>query len=202
LSCRLFAALELPPELQHQLAALQNDLKAAAPPRSVRWVRPEGIHLTLKFYGDVAAERLPPLQAGLARAANAAEPAVARFALAVEGVGVFPNAARPAVVWAGVKGALAPLQRLQAAVEAEALALGFKPEGRAYHPHLTLGRVNEGLPPEAVRRLMEAVGSARGRPVGGFTPDHLSLMNSALGAGGSVYTRLSTAPLAPQARPA
>ncbi len=201
MSWRLFAALELPPELQLQLAALQADLKAAAPARSVRWVRSEGIHLTLKFYGDVAAERLPELWAGLARAASASAPMAAQFALAVEGVGVFPNAAHPSVVWAGVTGALAPLQRLQAAVEDEALALGFKPEGRAYVPHLTLGRVNDGLPPEDVRRLMDSVGRARGRQCGGFTPEHLSLMNSEPGAGGSVYSQLSTAPLAPRTRP-
>ena len=197
MSWRLFAALELPSELQHQLAALQNDLQAAAPPRSVRWVRPQGIHLTLKFYGDVAPDRLPELRAGLARAAST----VAPMTLAVEGVGVFPSAARPSVIWAGVTGALGPLQRLQVAVEDEALALGFRPEGRAYVPHLTLGRVNDGLAPGAVRRLMEGVGQASGRSAGGFTPEHLSLMNSEPGAGGSVYSQLSTAPLAPHARP-
>ena len=197
MSWRLFAALELPPELQDQLAALQNDLKAAAPPRSVRWVRPAGIHLTLKYYGDLATERLPALQAGLARAAGRAEP----LSLTVAGVGVFPNAARPSVVWAGVQGTLAPLERLQAIVEDEALTLGFKPEGRAYHPHLTLGRVNDGLKPDNIRRLMDSLGLARGRACGGFTPDHLCLMNSELAAGGSVYRQLSTAPFAPQVRP-
>jgi 2'-5' RNA ligase len=201
LSWRVFAALELPPALQHQLARLQHDLKAAAPPRSVRWVRPEGIHLTLKFYGEVAAERLPAIQRGLARAAASSGP----MALTVEGVGVFPNAARPTVVWVGVGGALAALaalRQLQTAVEAEALTLGFKPEGREYQPHLTLGRVNDGVSPtDATRqRLMEALGPARARRFGEFSPGHLSLMNTELKAGGSIYTQLSTVSLAPLER--
>jgi RNA 2',3'-cyclic 3'-phosphodiesterase len=196
LSRRIFAALELPPELQRQLAQLQKDLKAAAPPRCVRWVRPEGIHLTLKFYGEVAEERLPDIQAGLARAAGATSP----MALTGEGVGVFPNAARPTVVWAGVSGALAPLQQLQAAVEDEAVRLGFKPEGHAYQPHLTLGRVNDGVGPADIRRLMDALGPARARHFGEFTPGSLSLMKSELGAGGSVYSRLSAVALGPLER--
>jgi len=196
LSRRIFAALELPPELQRQLAQLQKDLQAAAPPRSVRWVRPEGIHLTLKFYGDVAEARLLELQAGLARAAGAVSP----MALTAEGVGVFPNPARPTVVWAGISGELAPLKQLQAAVEAEALALGFKPEGRGYHPHLTLGRVNDSVGPAEARRLMDALGPARARPIGRFSPAKLSLMESELGPGGSVYTPLNTVALGPLER--
>jgi 2'-5' RNA ligase len=197
LSWRLFAALELPSDLQDQLAALQSDLKAAAPARSVRWVRPGGIHLTLKYYGDQPAAGLPALQAGLARAAALAEPMM----LTVAGVGVFPNSTRPSVIWAGVAGALAPLERLQTAVEAEALALGYQPEGRAYRPHLTLGRVNEGLTPDAARGLMDGLAQARGRRCGSFSPEHLSLMNSELAAGGSVYHQISTAPFAPHGRP-
>ena len=196
MSRRVFAALELPPEVQRQLAQLQKDIQAAVPPRCVRWVRPEGIHLTLKFYGEVANARLPDLQAGLARAAGATWP----MALTAEGVGVFPNAARPTVVWAGVSGDLAPLQQLQAAVEDEAIRLGFKPEGRGYQPHLTLGRVNDGVGPADARRLMAALEPARARHFGEFTPARLSLMKSELGPGGSVYTPLGTVTLGPLER--
>jgi 2'-5' RNA ligase len=192
LSLRAFAALELPPELQQQLAQLQKSLQAALPPRSVRWVRPEGIHLTLKFYGDLEAARLPQLQAGLGRAAASAAP----MQLAVEGAGVFPSASRPTVVWAGVGGDWDALRQLQAAVENEAAALGFEPEARHYKPHLTLGRVNFELRPADLRRLADALAQARDAGCGDFKPEHLSLMNSELRAGGSVYTRLYAVPLA------
>lgn len=197
MSWRVFAALELPSELQQQLARLQEDLKAAVPPRSVRWVRPEGIHLTLKFYGDIDPEVLPDLQAGLGRAAATTAPML----LAVGGTGVFPNAARPTVIWAGVSGQIEPLQRLQAAVEREAIPLGFKPEGRGYSPHLTLGRVNAGLRAGDGRRLMAALAAERERQLGSFKPEHLSLMNSELKPGGSVYTQLYRASLAAAKQP-
>ena len=196
MSWRIFAALELPPELQQHLARLQKELEAAAPSRSVRWVRVEGIHLTLRFYGDVEPERVPGVQASLSRAAASTAP----MALQVEGVGVFPNAARPTVIWAGVRGDMEPLRRLQAAIEKEAVSLGFKPEERAYTPHLTLGRVNYGLRPADVRRLMDALAQAGAQSFGAFTPGHLSLMNTELRTGGSVYTQLSAASLAPLER--
>jgi 2'-5' RNA ligase len=195
LTQRVFAALELPPELQRQLALLQKELKTAAPAGSVRWVRPEGIHLTLKFYGDVADGRLPEIQAGLARVAGDAAP----MQLTAQGVGVFPSAARPSVVWAGLGGELAPLERLAAAVEAAAVRLGFKPEGRSYSPHLTLGRVNDGAD---ARGLMAALREARASELGRFRPQQLSLIHSELRPGGSVYTRLSAVALGAVQRPA
>ena len=197
MSWRVFAALELPSELQQQLARLQEALKAAVPPRSVRWVRPEGIHLTLKFYGDIDPAVLPDLQAGLGRAAAL----VAPMQLTVAGVGAFPNAARPTVIWAGVSGQMEPLQRLQAAVEREAAPLGFSPEARGYTPHLTLGRVNAGPGGGEGRGLTQALTAERERQMGSFKPDHLSLMNSELRPGGSVYTELYRASLAAAKQP-
>jgi 2'-5' RNA ligase len=94
---------------------------------------------------------------------------------------------------------LAPLERLAAAVEADATRLGFKPEGRSYHPHLTLGRVNEGAD---ARGLMAVLREARASELGQFRPDRLSLMGSELGPGGSVYTRLSAVALGAVQRPA
>jgi 2'-5' RNA ligase len=192
LRLRVFAALELSPELQQKLAQLQDGFEAVLPTRSVRWVRAEGIHLTLKFYGDVEAERLPELQAGLGRAARAAVP----MRLAVEGLGVFPNASQPTVIWTGVNGELEPLRRLQAAVEQEALALGFKPEERDYNPHLTLGRVNFGVRPRDLGRLIDVLAQSKAKHLGDFMPEQLSLISSELRAGGSVYTQLYAAPLA------
>jgi 2'-5' RNA ligase len=144
---RLFAALELPAPLRAALESAQASFKAAAPSRSVRWVAPENIHLTIKFYGDVPAERVPELEAGLARAAASARPIM----LAVQGLGVFPNLLRPQVIWVGLEGDRLPLQALVAAVEAEAEMLGFPPEAREFTPHLTLGRVRAGLAPAAQR---------------------------------------------------
>jgi 2'-5' RNA ligase len=188
---RVFAALELPAEVRQRLAEVQDDLSRTVPGSDVRWSRLDGVHLTVKFYGDVDSDRLPELQVGLARAAEAAAP----IRLAVEGLGVFPNPQRPQVVWAGLGGDLSGLHALQAAVEAEATALGFKPEERAYVPHLTLGRVNARLKPTQHRALIDFVAGVRQMPLGTIEANHLTLLRSQLRPGGSVYTILSTAPL-------
>src|SRR5262249_46778878 len=129
--------------------------------------------------------------AGLARAAATQGP----MQIVLEGTGVFPNAAQPNVVWAGVAGDLQALKRLQIAVEREAEVLGFKPENRDYRPHLTLGRVNDGVAPIEVQRLVAAVGQAGGAQFGSFWPQRLSLMNSELRPGGSIYRQLFSTPL-------
>ena len=188
---RLFCALELPPELLAELTAVQAEFKAATPRGSVRWARPQGIHITLKFYGDVAAERVPDLEAGLQRAAAAAAP----IALTVQGLGVFPNPIQPQVIWAGLQGDLEPIARLAAQIEAEGTALGFVPEKRSFKPHLTLGRVRAGLRPADQAALMAFVQQAREQPLGRLQADTLSLMASELRPMGAVYDKLFTVPL-------
>lgn len=190
-SLRLFAALELPPPVLKRLAEIQAGLQARAPGDAVRWVRPSNIHLTLKFYGDVERARLPALRAMLAQAAQTSQP----LALALGGLGCFPDAKRPRVVWVGVEGELEALRALQRAVEAGSHALGYPPEGRAFSPHLTLGRVSERARPAAVRRLTEALSQARPEAGAPFTLGALSLMQSDLKPGGAAYMQLFAAAL-------
>jgi 2'-5' RNA ligase len=189
---RLFSALELPPALQEHLAEVQAGFEAGVPRGSVRWVRPAGIHVTLKFYGSVKSERVPQIEAGLERAAQQAQP----IQLTVQGLGVFPRPARPQVIWVGLRGDLEPLERLAAAVEAEAAALGFRPEKRPFMPHLTLGRVRAGLRPEELRQLLSFLEQADVQPLGIFQPETLNLMVSELRPTGSVYERLFAVTLA------
>jgi 2'-5' RNA ligase len=189
---RLFCALELPAELIERLTAAQAGYKAAAPRGSVRWVRPNSLHLTLKFYGEVATERVPAIEAGLARVAAAAAP----VALTVQGLGVFPNPREMQVVWAGLAGDLAPVTALAAQIDAEGEALGFARERRPFAPHLTLGRVRAALRPADQTALLKMVEAAQGQTLGELRADTLSLMTSELRPLGAVYNRLFTAPLA------
>ncbi len=181
---RLFVAVELPPPVRQQLAGLNAALSAALPRGSVRWVRAEGIHLTLKFYGEVGGDRLSGLQAVVRTAAVGVGP----LALEMNGLGTFPNLARPRVIWAGLAGELDRLKRLQRAVEDASRPLGFEPEARGFTPHLTLGRVEPGWRP-ADRQSLEAAFARLGPGVSGaFTADTLALMRSELRPGGAVYT--------------
>lgn len=193
---RLFTAVELPQELRAQLSALITQLSAALPRGSVRWVRADGIHLTLKFYGEVATDQVPGLQAALTRAADSAAP----MALELKELGTFPGPARPRVIWVGVKGEVEKLNALQRAVEEASTPLGFEPEARGFKPHLTLGRVNEGWSPACQAKLAEAFARLGPGLRGAFSAETLSLMRSELGRGGAVYACLAAPRLGGRAR--
>ena len=191
MNARVFAALELPPDVRQALSGVIAGFRESLPQGCVRWVRAERVHLTLKFYGEVRPDRLADIQAFLTRAADKAGP----ISLAVEGLGVFPNPIRPQVIWTGVTGDLSALRALQKAVEDGATALGFESEARPYSPHLTLGRVNERLRPAERQTLAQFLAQTRVARLGEFRAETLNLMRSELRPGGSVYTRLFAAPL-------
>jgi 2'-5' RNA ligase len=190
LKYRLFAAVELPPDLQAHLAEVQAGFAARLPQRSVRWVKPDTIHLTLKFYGDVRRERLPDFEAGLERAVHAAGAGAAAAPLTLRGLGVFPNPARPQVIWVGLEGDLSGMHRLQQAIEAEAETLGYPPDDRPFTPHLTLGRVRAGLHWADQQLLLDDLRRAQLDALGELRPSALSLMSSERKPAGAVYTTL------------
>ncbi len=138
-SVRSFVALELDAGLSEALGGLQARLR----PRlgDVRLVRPEGIHLTLRFLGQAAPRQLAALQPALSSAAAACPPAEVRVA----GVGMFPDRGGPRVLWLGVE-LPEPVLALQRACERAARAAGFEPEPRGFRAHLTLGRWRERTP--------------------------------------------------------
>ena len=181
---RLFTALELPAPVRRQLADLIAALSAALPRGSVRWVRPEGIHLTLKFYGEVGGDKLPGLQAVVKEASVG----VAPLQLELSGLGTFPNPSRPRVIWAGLEGETDRLKGLQRAVEEASQRLGFDPEARGFTPHLTLGRAEPGWRPADRQSLEDALARLGPGVSGAFTADTLVLMRSDLRPGGAVYT--------------
>lgn len=142
---RLFAALPIPDPAQAAIVSLLAELRRSDWP--VRWVRAEGIHLTLKFYGEVAPERLDVIEEAVRFAVAGTGP----IPLRIGELGGFPTAARPRVLWIGLE-APASLELLQDRIERGGAEIGFPPEGAPYQPHVTLGRVREGhrLPPGAV----------------------------------------------------
>lgn len=188
---RVFVALELSPAITAQLGQAIADLKPRLPRDSIRWVKAEGIHLTVKFYGDVATERLPALEGILPSAAVSAR----SFSLTVGGLGVFPNPFSPRVMWVGMAGDLENLEALQKKIEDASTALDFAPEPRGFSPHLTLGRFSGALRPPDREKLTAALADSRFARLGSFTAEALTLFRSDLKPGGAIYTRLSTAAL-------
>jgi RNA 2',3'-cyclic 3'-phosphodiesterase len=155
--------------------------------RDVAWVSRDNVHLTLKFLGDVEAARRDAVAGALARAAAGCS----CFHLTVRGLGAFPTAARPRVLWAGVDEGAAQAATLARRVDEALVALGFSPEPRVFAAHLTLGRVRA---PRADPRLAEAL--AAGGIFGRQRVDRLALMRSQLSPRGARYTELAAAPLA------
>jgi len=177
---RLFIAINLPAEVREALWETAAPLRAARYP--IRWVASEAIHLTLKFLGEVEAEREGEVAAGLAAAAQGAKP----FTLAVSGFGVFPSARRPRVVWAGLE-PVPPLELLQHQVEREMERLGFPVEGRPFHPHLTLGRAKRDARPAALEGLATELDTLVYEAE--VTVEAVDLMQSTLTAQGALYAR-------------
>ena len=186
---RVFIAIELEAGLVSALGRLQRGLReqVALP---LRWVDLSGVHLTLKFFGNVEQSRLEDIEAGMKAAATPSAP----FELALGSLGAFPNVRRPRVVWIGLGGPTDELLRLQGRIETEMVPRGFPREGRSFRPHLTLARARAG----AVRGpgLDQIMLSELAVDAEGVTQQatSMSLIRSDLRPTGAVYTRLASVP--------
>lgn len=174
---RLFVAVPLPPPALAEAGSLLRGLREREWP--VRWVRDDGLHITLKFFGEVTSDRLEAIEE-LVQLATAG---MASMQLSLAGGGAFPSGARPRVLRLEVS-AGADLELLQDRLERGGEQIGFQPEGRPFRPHVTLGRVREGhrLPPDAMRQL-EAL--PPGLP---FLADQVVLFESRQTGNGPAYT--------------
>ncbi len=189
---RTFVAVELDEAILAKLAEVQSRFKASMPLGSVKWVRPEGIHLTLKFLGDTHRERLRAVEEGIRKAAEN----VGSFRIELAGAGCFPNCRRPRVLWVGIHTDDDFLFRLQQAIDVEMNRLGWAREKRSFSPHLTLGRVRKDASSSEVRRIGEAmVSGAKTGSLGVQTVTEVSLIRSILGRQGARYVRLFSAEL-------
>ena len=188
---RTFIAIELDEELSDNLGRLRDRLAGQVAPGSVRWVRPEGIHLTLKFLGDTPVDQVEKVQAALAQATAGVGP----FSFSVTGLGCFPNTRQPRVVWVGIQELSGVLPRLRDAVEDHVAPLGFPTERRRFSPHLTLGRVQRRASKSEVREIGQVVASSTVGIVGEMTVTSVFYIKSDLKPSGAVYTTLSEAVL-------
>ena len=188
---RTFVAVDLPEEVGRTLGEVGQRLREARI-EGLRAVRPEGVHLTLKFLGDVPESRLDEMAQTVSATVAGHRP----FDISTGGLGAFPNERRPMVLWVGIGGDVEPLLRLQADVDASLGALGFPTETRPYHPHLTLARLDRRMPAAARRAALDALEST-GLAAGTHIPVRsVSLVESILGRGGTKYLRLAAARLA------
>lgn len=183
---RLFLAVTLPEALQQDIARATAALRAAAP--TVRWVRPERLHLTMKFLG----ERPDDDATRIADAARHATTGLQPVSASLHGTGAFPNFRRPRVVWLGMHPE-APLAAIARRLDAALAPLGIEPESRPFRAHVTLGRVADAMPPAAAAALERDLRRVTSTWL--LAVYDIALMQSTLGPGGPTYRVLDTLPL-------
>jgi 2'-5' RNA ligase len=186
---RSFIAIDLTPDVRRGLGVAQQKLREALVGESIRWVRPEGIHLTLKFLGDQPPDRIERIGEELSRWAQGGSP----LDLEIGNAGAFPDLARPRVLWVGVhepSGRLVgSVDRLEKGLE----TLGIRKEDRPFRPHLTLARVKDRLTPDGLETLRGQLERLAGERIGEQRAEAVTLLRSDLRPSGAVYTVLLTA---------
>jgi len=189
-SVRLFIAIELRAELVKRLRDFQSGLSSSRLPY-VKWVDPGSIHLTLKFLGGVALERLEAVKAS----SEAAVRPIRLFRLTTGNTGFFPGPQRARVFWLGLEGDVVELGRLQQCIDMAMSKIGFESENRPFTAHLTLARLREGCSGSQRLEFAALAGAAVFEPGPPMPVQSVSLMRSQLTPGGAVYTRLAEFPL-------
>jgi 2'-5' RNA ligase len=179
---RIFVAIELPVTIAESIGQIQAELKQLLPPNSVRWMRPNRIHLTLKFIGEVASNTLEEYRSALVEGVGG----VKGFPVQIAGFGCFPNIRRPRVLWLGVEERSGSLDKMQATIEERVEQLGISRDNRPFKPHLTLGRVKR-QDSRLARELREFTPGS----IGSFEVREITLFRSELRSTGVVYTSLA-----------
>jgi len=175
---RTFIAVDLPGQVKDRIEEIVLPLRPLS--RSIRWVRPEGLHLTLKFLGEIPEEQLPAIFTALETALCGRS----SFHFRLSGLGGFPNLRRPRVLWIGIREGGEPLRELAGAVEKALVPCGFPPEKRPFSPHLTIGRVRSPRDLQAVLERLPDIEYASG-PI---TAGTVKVMKSQLKPTGAEYS--------------
>lgn len=182
---RCFAAIETDQAVRQRLADVQQKLKKAQ--ADVKWVRPDQIHLTVKFLGEVPVDQLEAIRAALGELCAKTPPLL----IAVGKIGTFPLRGAPRVLWAGCEESTGRLLGLMTEVEARCRSLGVEPEDRPPRTHLTLGRVRST---KNVGQLRDLVSAHESEEFGQFQPQGATLFESVLEPQGPSYTTIGRFP--------
>jgi 2'-5' RNA ligase len=181
---RAFIAVNLAASVIEEIAKVRSALQEAK--GDIRWTRIEGLHLTLKFLGDIARSQVEPVLAVVREALQHQPP----LQMSAQGLGAFPNLRRPRVVWVGLSGR--GLKELSDSIETTLMQLDFPPEDRDFTPHLTLGRVRSL---RGWERVLSVVKEYEQTYFGESTINQIILYQSELRSEGAVYSPLGSIPL-------
>lgn len=185
-SVRVFLAIPLPQQLKGAIQTLQKSLRSQI--AGVRWVRPENLHLTLHFFGEVEQETLEKIKVSVLSVKSCNRP----FTVEVKGLGTFPSRRRPRILWLGLDPE-DPLRQLYENCRQSLQQAGVATESRPYSPHLTIGRLRQSK--SGLTDLTELDSSTGDAVIGRFSADRLVLFESRLQPGGAEHIPLLTVSL-------
>jgi len=187
---RLFIAIPIPEPVREEMLRVQRELQPLARPGAVRWTRPDQIHLTLRFLGDVPAARVNALKESI----NAACRGVRPMQLRAEGIGFFPNDHSPRVMWGGINEAEGLLIDLQRRIETAVRPFAAETNAEIFVGHATLGRF-KSFRRSDTGKLLARVPAIKGRTFGEWTAREIEIIRSQLSPDGPLYTLLAAFPL-------
>ena len=188
-SVRLFIACEVPDDVKENIGILIANLRARSG-TDVRWIKPEGVHVTLKFLGETTVKKLPAIKLAIQEAVVGHSP----FELEFSNIGMFGGREGLRIMWVGIAGDVLRLEALVRATNAALSVVGFEPERRPFRPHLTLGRVKDEVATRRRAEIEVAVGKMD-VPATAWRTAQVSLMRSRLTTAGAFYDVLATFPL-------
>jgi 2'-5' RNA ligase len=180
---RAFLAIDPPEDILQAMSRLQEKLKREISGR-ISWTKPQGQHLTLKFFGDISTEDVKNICSAVQNRV-ASEPSLN---LKIEKLGLFPDARRPRVIWCGVTGDVEKLSVLQKQLDSDFAGIGFPMEDRPFQAHLTLGRIKDS---RGLTGINEALIKYSAFAAGEFNCTELILFQSRLTPQGAIYTKLA-----------
>ncbi|MDW7739473.1 MAG: RNA 2',3'-cyclic phosphodiesterase [Bacillota bacterium] len=183
---RLFIAVDLSDKQKHEVLNMQH--RASEYLEGIKWVKPEGMHLTLKFIGETEEHKITEIKSAMDKAFMNYEPIETVFG----GCGVFPNLSRARIFWVDVSRGKEALNRLASSIDSELILYGFEPEKRDYRPHLTIGRARYPLPDKLVKIFLEQEEYFESPP---NNICEVILYQSRLTKHGAVYNRLYSSQL-------
>ncbi len=181
---RAFIAIELPSNIKNAISKMQDKLKANLP--KVSWVKPENLHLTLKFLGEISPKQLENINQITAEIAKT----ITNFKIKLESLGAFPNMACARIIWIGTDQAPKALEQIVAQLETKLAGLGIPKEGRPFRAHITIGRIKHRLIPSDLEKGINQVKSDMVYENLEFNARGITLFQSTLGKEGPTYTVL------------
>jgi 2'-5' RNA ligase len=187
---RLFVAIAVPDAVREEMLRVQREWHPLAPREVVRWTKPEQFHLTLRFLGDVPSGHIAGLQESLCATCAGTPP----LHLRAQGVGFFPNARSPRVIWVGIHDREDRLAKFQKQIENAIQSYTAEQGGDRFAGHITLGRFKQ-YNHLAIRELLNQTGSLKSRLFGEWTAREIEIIRSELLPAGPRYTLLATCKL-------